>query len=141
MIRIPLIYLKDKQAFFKEAGTLRLAGKPTDLAKKWKKEGVKLIHIVDLDAQAGKTTNFDLYDALSYVINIQVEGVESEEFIEKLVKIGTRIVIALPTNIDLKKFKEYKKLLVGKINQVTDIENVYDVILDKESKSILEIAK
>ncbi|MBI2079961.1 hypothetical protein HYT84_04285 [Candidatus Micrarchaeota archaeon] len=140
-LKIQLIYVKDKQAFVKEEGVLRLIGKPIELANKWKKEGIKLIHIIDLDASLGSSTNFDLYNSLTYLINIQVEGVKDEKLLEKLLSIGARVVVSLPTKIDLRKFEDKKKLLVGKINAVTNTESVHDLILESESKEILELAK
>lgn len=132
MLKIPYICIKDKTACIYRKGALTFLGKPIDLAKEWKKEGIKLIHIVDLDAKLGSSTNFDVYDSLSYQINVQVEGVANEKIIKKLLSIGIRVVIDLPTKIDLIKFKDKKKLLVGRISSVTDISNVQDIILQEK---------
>jgi phosphoribosylformimino-5-aminoimidazole carboxamide ribonucleotide (ProFAR) isomerase len=128
MLKIPLIYLKDKQAFRKEDGTLKIIGKPADLARDWKKEGVKLIHIIDMDAMNGNTTNFDVYDTLTYIMNVQVEGANTEKMIAKLLNVDARVIIELPTKLNLSKFSEKKRLMVGKITDAKDMSNdVYDI--------------
>src|SRR3990167_2673438 len=114
MLKAKLVYLKDKQ-FFEKVGTLRLVGKPIETAKKLKDQGFELLHIIDLDAQRGIETNFDVYDKLTYLMHVQVEC-DREEFIERLLGINARVVIILPTKLDLKKFKDKNRLLVGKIN-------------------------
>ena len=40
MLQAKLFYIKDKQAFTKDHGILRFIGKPIDIAKQWKKEGI-----------------------------------------------------------------------------------------------------
>jgi uncharacterized protein related to proFAR isomerase len=144
MIRGKVFWIKEKQAFIKENSTLRLIGKPFDIAKKAKDDGIKIIHIVDLDAQKGLKTNFDVYDKLTYIINIEVEGVKDEEFIKKLLGINARVVIDLPTSLDLEKFKERSSLLVGKVSSnitAKDLENVKDVIIEPYNEKLVELAK
>ena len=46
-MEIPIVYLKDKQMFRKEKGVLRFIGNAVEVARKMKKDGVKLIHIID----------------------------------------------------------------------------------------------
>ncbi len=130
MLKAKLIYIKDKQVFEKNA-TLRLVGKPLDVAKKLKEEGIELLHIIDVDAQKGLETNFDVYDKLTYLINIELEC-ESEKFVERLLCINARVVIALPTKLNLKKFADKKRLLVGKIEGDYDgsADDVYDLIIE-----------
>lgn len=128
MLKIPLIYLKDKQAFTKEDGTLKFLGKPADLAREWKKEGVKLIHVIDLDAMNKNSVNFDIYDTLTYFINVEIEGITDEKAIKKLLEINARVVVELPTNFKLSKFSDKKRLLVGKITNQKDItDDVFDI--------------
>lgn len=147
MLNARMFYIKDKQAFTKEEGVLRLAGKPYELAKEAKKENIALLHLIDLDAQKGLKTNFDVYDKLTYVINVEVEGVKDEGFIEKLLNIGVRVVFELPAKFDLKKWKAKKRLLIGKISgkksiqDVKEIEDVYDVIIENADTSLLKQLK
>ncbi len=141
MIKIPLIYLKDKQAFAKRNGVMRLLGNPVEIARRLKGEGYILIHIVDLDAKEGMETNFDVYDKLTYFINIEVECGEREHFIERLLGIKSRVVLELPTKIDLKKWEEHKRLLVGKIgkNYTGNAEEVHDLILEEPTERLLSL--
>ena len=135
MLKAKYIYLKEKQVFVKENNILRFLGKPIDIAKQWKKEGMELLHIVDLDALKGLKSNFDVYDKLTYLMHVEVECGENEEFIEQLLKINARVVISLPTKIDLNKFAKKQKLIVGKVSSdysgvIEDIENVNDILLE-----------
>ncbi len=138
MIRIPLIYVKDKQAFVKENGILRLLGNTVKVAQRMKKEGFILIHIIDLDALKGIETNFDVYDKLTYFINIQVECGEHPSFIEKLIDVKARVVIPLPSKLDLKRYSTAKKLLVGKIGRDYrgDAEEVHDIIIEEPTEDL-----
>ena len=63
-------------------------------------------------------------------MNIQVEC-NDERFFHKLLSVGARVVINLPTKIDLKKFSTHKKLLVGKISTTYEgsVDEVYDLII------------
>jgi len=137
-MEIPLIYLKDKQVFTKKESTMRLLGKPINVAKKLKDEGYILIHIVDLDAKKGMGTNFDVYDKLTFFINIEVECGENERFIKRLIEIKSRVVIDLPSKINLEKFSKERKLIVGKIKKdyAGNAEQVHDIILEEPSKEL-----
>lgn len=125
--------LKDKQFFAREGGRIKLAGNPIALAKKLIETGVKLLHIEDADIRA--MGNFDIYDKLTYIINIEVEAPCDEKIIKKLLGVRARVVVELPC-AKLEKFKESKKLLVGKIKSWEDVEGidfVNDVIVFSES--------
>jgi len=144
MLRAKFIYIKEKQAFSKEDGILKLMGKPIDIAKQWKKEGNELLHVIDLDALKGMKTNFDIYDKLTYLMHVEIECGENEEFIEQLLKINARVVIHLPTKIDLKKFSKKKRLLVGKIfvDYEGDVDPVNDLIIENaDLESVTKYSK
>ncbi|NYZ77304.1 hypothetical protein H0O02_03235 [Candidatus Micrarchaeota archaeon] len=130
-MRIPLIYLKDKQAFVKRGGMLRLLGNPLEIARQFKKDGYILLHISDIDAAKGMETNFDVFDKLTYLINIEVECGEKEHFMERLLAVKARVVVGLPSKLDLGKWKGQKRLLVGMIGKdyAGTAEEVYDIIL------------
>ncbi len=138
-MKIPLIYLKDKQAFIKSGTTMRFIGKPIDIAKKMKAEGSVLLHIIDLDAKKGSESNFDVYDKLTFFINIEVECGETERFIKRLLEIKARVVVDLPSKINLGKFKGHKRLLVGKIKKgyTGDAEEVFDIILEEPTEKLV----
>ncbi len=141
MIRTKLVILKDKQLFERKEGSLRLIGKPLSIAQKLKDEGFVLLHIVDTDALRGNTTNFDVYDKLTYIMNAQVECAPTLDLIEKLVAVKVRVIIALPTLVDLKQLENKKRLLIGKIDAAYtgDFNLVYDLII--ENPSLLLIKK
>jgi len=146
MLKIPLIYVKDKQAFKKEDGTLKLIGKPAELAREWQKEGIKLIHIIDLDAVNRNSSNFDIYDTLTYFINVEVEGARDERAIARLLDVNARVVVELPTPIKLSKFSDKKRLLVGKIEHLKDAnDDVFDLYYtgtdEKTAEKLLKTKK
>ncbi|MFN7991251.1 MAG: hypothetical protein U0R44_03780 [Candidatus Micrarchaeia archaeon] len=129
-MEIPLLYLKDKQVFTKN-GPMRLLGKPLDVARKMQEKGCTLIHFVDIDAVNGLPTNMDVYDGLTYFINIQVECAPRDAFVKKLLSIKCRVVLP-PGSLDLSKIKE-KRLLVARIgaSYPGEAEGFHDVILDE----------
>jgi len=128
VVEIPSFFIKDKQAF---DSSMRFLGKPIDMCKRLKKEGIKLVHIIDRDALKVMENNFDVYDHLTQFINIDIEIAPKEEWVIKLLTIKARVVIGLPCAADLKKFKE-KKLVVGKIapDFCDDVSMVHDLIID-----------
>jgi len=132
MIRIPLVYLKDKQFYVKHKRILRLMGNAVETAKRLSRE-YRLIHIVDLDLKNGSTANFDTYDKMTYFVNIEVECIENKGFVERLLKLKSRAVLDLPTKLDLGKWKKHERLLVGKITAgyTGNAEGVHDVIIEK----------
>ncbi|MEK6981779.1 MAG: hypothetical protein AABX38_02510 [Candidatus Micrarchaeota archaeon] len=140
MLKAKLLYLKDKQFFIDEKGVLKFFGKPFDCARDLKKEGYELLHIIDVDAQKGVNTNMDVYDKLTYNINVQVEIDYNEALIAKLLRMNTRIVLVLPPKIDLEKLGERKRLLVGKVtaNYDGDISNVFDVVIENATMKAVE---
>ncbi len=125
MIKGIRMIIRDKTAFMKEKGILRRIGKPMDILNNIPKD-VKLIHIIDLNVKTGNTTNFDLYNHMTYKINIEVETPAKEEIIKKLFAVKARAVLKLPCTIDLKKFAENIRLLVGIVKEKEREENVFD---------------
>ncbi len=130
MLEIPLIYIKDKQAFQKTGGALKILGNAVEVARRFS-EKYKLIHIVDLELEKGITTNFDIYDKLTYFINIQVEC-DDEKIIKHLLGLKARVVIKLPTELPSEKWN--KRLLVGMVEDSEDAGAVHDVILKNPTK-------
>lgn len=140
MLKAKLLYLKDKQFFVQEKGILKFFGKPFDCARDLKKEGYGLLHIIDVDAQRGVNTNTDVYDKLTYKINVQVEIDYNEALIAKLLQMNTRIVLILPSKIGLERLGEKKRLLVGKItpDYEGDAKDVFDIIIENATKESVE---
>jgi len=136
-LQIPVIYLRDKQAFRKDGGMLRIAGKPIDIAKGHKGDGCVLIHIVDYDALNGSQANIDIYDNLTFIINVQVECAPDPSLVMKLLSLKCRVV--LPPSFDTSAIAE-KRLLVAKIpaGYAGDAEGFHDVLLeDADEASVM----
>ncbi|MEW6722002.1 MAG: hypothetical protein AB1324_01955 [Candidatus Micrarchaeota archaeon] len=131
-MRIPVIFLKDKQAFSSVGGRMRLLGKPIDVARGLKEEGFVLIHITDMDALKGQPTNLDVYDALTFFINVQVECAPRDEIVKKLLSLKCRVVLPPDSPLGVSGYRE-KKLLVARIPKGYggDAEGFHDVILDE----------
>ena len=132
-MHIPQYIIKDKQAFTKG---MRMAGKPIDMAKKLKGE-TELLHLVDSDALKGMPTNLDVYNSLTFVINVQVECAPKEEIVKKLLSLKCRVV--LPPSFDTSNLKE-KKLLVAKFGKDYDgkADGFHDVIIEDADDGSVE---
>lgn len=128
MLRIPLIYLKDKQAYGESM--LSLLGKPIDLARRLKDDGYKLIHLIDQDALAGRSTNLDIYDHLTYFINVEVECAPRDEIVKKLLSLKCRVVLP-PDASGLSALRE-KKLIVAKVSgsYAGHLDDFHDVVVE-----------
>lgn len=144
MIRGLRLLVRDKTAFREEGGVLRQVGKPMDILHNIP-EGVKILHIVDLNAKAGNATNLDLYDKMTYAVNIEVEVAAKEEMLKKLFALKARAVLDLPCRLDLEKLGKNKRLLVGRITKDERSGDVFDYYLETEDlelvKEIAEAAK
>ncbi|MDO8553679.1 MAG: hypothetical protein Q7S22_02640 [Candidatus Micrarchaeota archaeon] len=139
MIKAKLLYLKDKQFFAIVDGARRFLGKPMDVGKKLKKEGYDLLHIIDEDLKRDSDTNFDAYNSLTYLMNVEVECGDKDKLLIKLLTVKVRIVVKLPTKLDLGKYKE-SKLLVGSIDADFDgnVEHVNDLIIESATNESIE---
>jgi hypothetical protein len=137
LLDIPLVFIRHKQVFKK--GMLTLMGKPIDVAKKLKAGGCTLIHIVDEDALAGNSSNLDIYDHLTYFINVEVECAPKEEIVHKLLSLKCRVVLAAPLLPALSGFRE-KKLLVAKVphDYAGGLEGFHDVIIEGADDAAVE---
>jgi hypothetical protein len=137
---IPLLYVKDKQAYKKGEGTLRSIGNPSQIARKLSESGAKLIHIVDLDALRGSSSNMDIYDGLTFYVNIEVESSEDEKLVGKLLAVKSRVVLELPAKTQLSKWVKSERLLVGTVGPKYkgNAEGVHDVIIEGANDMIVE---
>lgn len=140
MLRIRTMHVKDKQAFSDAGGTMRFLGKPIDIARRWKDEGCRLIHIVDVDAIKGTPTNLDIYDNLTFFVNVEVECAPQAQMVAKLLSLKCRVVLA-PTAESgvIASGMEEKRLLVAIIRKSYkgDADGFHDVILeDADERSV-----
>ncbi len=144
---IPLFYLKDKQAFRKDEGNLRMVGNPAQLCRDLAGKGAKLVHIVDLDAKRGQPSNLDIYDSLTYFVNVEVECSAKKEMLEKLFALKARIVLELPADLDLSLLRGHERLVVGSFGPLYKggAEGAHDVIIkdagDAEVERFLKLGK
>jgi len=113
-MEVPLFFLKGKQAFREELGSLRLLGNAPQLVKKLSAE-YALFHIVDMDALRGNKGNFDLYDHLTYFTHVQVECKPDQKLVEALLGFEARVVVDMPSPLDFEKFGKRKSLIIGRV--------------------------
>ena len=71
---------------------------PVEVARRWKSEGAKWLHIVDLDgARTGDQANFETLKSILKAIDLPVQfggGVRTAETVRKMIEIGvTRCVV------------------------------------------------
>jgi phosphoribosylformimino-5-aminoimidazole carboxamide ribotide isomerase len=71
---------------------------PVDIAKKWEKDGADMLHIVDLDAAFGSTSNnLSIISEILKAVNIRVQiggGIRDTDTFERIAKMGfSRIVV------------------------------------------------
>jgi uncharacterized protein related to proFAR isomerase len=140
VLEIPVIYVKDKQAFTKKDGIMKILGNPVHVARDYASKGTKLIHIIDEDVKKGLTNNLDIYDKLTFFINIEVECGDHIEIIDKLLAKKARVVLRLPTNLDLSLWADHERLLVGIVDaKYTGKANgVHDVIIEEADEKLVK---
>jgi phosphoribosylformimino-5-aminoimidazole carboxamide ribotide isomerase len=71
---------------------------PVEIAKKWEKDGADMLHIVDLDAAFGSTSNnLSIISEILEAVNIKVQiggGIRDTDTFERIAKMGfSRIVV------------------------------------------------
>jgi len=101
MLIIPAIDIKDGKVvrlYRGEYGKVKIYSQsPVAVAKRWVKQGAKLLHIVDLDgALSGKLKNLKLIKQIAESIDIPVEvggGIRTAEAIRSLLDTGVHRVI------------------------------------------------
>jgi phosphoribosylformimino-5-aminoimidazole carboxamide ribotide isomerase len=101
MLVIPAIDLKDGQCVRllqgKEDEVTSYSNDPSEMAKRWVKEGAELIHLVDLDgAFSGDQKNLDSIKAIRSAVNVDLElggGIRDMERIDLLIDMGINRVI------------------------------------------------
>jgi phosphoribosylformimino-5-aminoimidazole carboxamide ribotide isomerase len=71
-------------------------GNPEETARKWKEEGAKKLHIIDLDAAFGTGDNLSIIAKIAKSINLPIQvggGIRTIEAVEKLLTMGISQVI------------------------------------------------
>jgi len=72
-------------------------GRPVEVALKWKKEGAKRLHIIDLDAAFSSGSNTSVVAEITKVAGLPVQvggGIRTGEAVERLLRIGgTRVIL------------------------------------------------
>jgi len=121
---------------------MRFIGKPIDIAKRWKDDGCRLIHIIDADAIKGTPNNLDIYSNLTYFVNVQVECAPIPAIISKLLTLKCRIVLPPSAGSSVADMVE-KKLLVAKIAPGASVKDeelapFHDVILEDADDASVE---
>ncbi len=125
MLEVPVVAVKDKQAFSLKKGRRYLGG-AVEVCKRLAGR-YKLIHIIDEDALRGLNVNFDVYDKLTYSVHIEVEVFPDVGFLKKLVSIHARVVVepsALPSNAAVD-----KRFFVAKISKRDKVPEAFRDIL------------
>jgi hypothetical protein len=128
--------IRDKEAFLLENGVLRRAGNPFELVKSYSGK-CGLFHACDLNALSGNGSNLDLYDSMSYMMNVQVECAPRPEILRRLFEMNVRAVLTLPCEADLEKFAPKKRLLVGKSEGGAVDARVFDYYVESEKDAEL----
>ncbi|MEM4272029.1 MAG: hypothetical protein QXH30_00385 [Candidatus Bilamarchaeaceae archaeon] len=137
-IETPIIYIKGKRAHVMAMGALKPIGSAIKVAKRLKQEcGTELIHFVDLDALNGKRVNYDVYDHLTFLMYVEVEVRPEPSMIKPLLEMNARVVVPLPSKIDLSQFAGHRRLLVGKMppSYKGPVDGVFDIYLDGEAEA------
>lgn len=122
---------------------------PVVMAKRWKNEGAKMLHVVDLDgAKDGKTVNLQIIEKIVKAVKIPLQvggGIRNEKAIIDLLKAGVlRIVIG---TIVFDDEILLRKILDKYLSQVAVALDTKKGILVKKgwkestSKSLIETAK
>lgn len=118
------LILRDKQFYTTD---MKLMGNSVEVAKQLAKD-YDLLHIRDMDMDRGVVKNLDVYDKLTYYINVQVEVHREIDELRRLVDFQVRLV-AIPgiaKRIDL-----YKAIIISRYEDL--IEQIRDVVVTDRS--------
>jgi len=107
----------------KTVKTYGYLGNPTDIAKKWEKEGVKTLHIIDLDAALNMGNNLDIISRIAAAVDLPIQvggGIRTIGTAKNLLKTGiSRIILgALAVNephalIEIREKFGYERVIVA----------------------------
>lgn len=136
MLVIPVIDIKGGKSVRMVEGladkTIYYSESPLTMAKLFRKENAKVIHITDLDgAYTGEMTNYDLIKKIVDEVGIPVQlggGIRSMETAERIInELGVyKIVLGTSAIDDVKLIKEMiKKFTARKVMIGVDVRNGY----------------
>jgi phosphoribosylformimino-5-aminoimidazole carboxamide ribotide isomerase len=80
----------------KTAKVYRQFGGPVETAKKWKAEGARKLHIIDLDAALGMGNNLSIIAEIAESADLPIQvggGIRNIEAVERVLKLGVSQVI------------------------------------------------
>ncbi|MCF7872770.1 MAG: 1-(5-phosphoribosyl)-5-[(5-phosphoribosylamino)methylideneamino]imidazole-4-carboxamide isomerase [Candidatus Omnitrophica bacterium] len=127
MIIIPAIDLYQKKVVRlvkgKESNCKIYSNNPIFVAKKWKDQGAKWLHLVDLSAAFSKGGNEEIIKNIIKNVDISVEvggGIRSLEKIEQLISIGAKRLILGTKATDPDFLKKALKIAGDKITVAVD---------------------
>ncbi|MEM4296229.1 MAG: hypothetical protein QXP22_01420 [Candidatus Anstonellales archaeon] len=133
------MYLKDKE-FFLEGETLKHFG---SINKIKSLKGIKLLHVIDIDLKNGKMKNFDVYDALTRFIHVQVET-SNINYAKALQKIHARAVLLPPFHENIidghiidELDKNFLAIRIENVNDIRMAEKITDIVT--ENKDVADI--
>ncbi len=123
------IYIRDKVFLEKRGNSYFSLGNPISLAKKLREEYDGL-YIIDLNLKTGKNiVNFDVYDALTSIIFIQIDAERNlGEEVKKLYEINARVTFYDGFESSLVD-KKFSAVFVNKREEYSEFR---DVILKDE---------
>jgi len=100
MIIIPAIDLMDKKVVRLRQGEacnrMTYSDDPLGIAQKWKEQGARWLHIVDLDAALESGNNLDVIEEIAEKSNLNTQaggGIRSLDYAENLIKRGVKRVV------------------------------------------------
>ncbi|MEM0356308.1 MAG: hypothetical protein QW465_00940 [Candidatus Anstonellales archaeon] len=114
------VILKDKQFYTVD---MRLIGNAVEITRELANT-YNLLHIRDRDLERGVIKNLDIYDKLTYYINVQVEIHRELLELERLLEFQVRLV-AIPGIAS--RYSLYKAIMIDRYDQLVD--NIRDVII------------
>jgi phosphoribosylformimino-5-aminoimidazole carboxamide ribotide isomerase len=127
MIIIPAIDLYQKKVVRltkgNETNCKVYADNPISVAKKWKDQGAKWLHLIDLSAAFSKGDNQEIIENIIKKVDISVEvggGIRSLEKIEQLISIGAKRLILGTKGTDPDFLKKALKIAGDKIAVAVD---------------------
>jgi len=87
---------------------------PVETVRKWKEQGAKFLHLIDLSAALGQKDNLEVIERILKEVDIKIEvggGIRAQEKAEKLISLGAERVIIGTKSLDESFLKSLLKSL------------------------------